>query len=227
MGRLKAWRPTKKIKDRAYKLYKKGITQKAIRERLGISLAKWDSNKQIFFEYFASVDLSIAKQKSRERGRGRPKGSVKLTEERRRQFLHCLTNDMTREQAAKIIGVNDKTVYNWYQEFPEFKRQAEIARDKGILDIKGAQHKSAKGMYVTEIVTKEIVNPKTGRVIEKEVQKKRRFIPANTNAQQFILINRARWSHDPTSAGTTNQGDILKALDKETDISDEEMEGFE
>lgn len=226
MIKKKRYTPTKQHLLKAYKLYKRNFRIKDIIIKLGISKNRWTKHKEIFFQFFRQEDERIELEELRNRGRGRPKGQRKLTLEKRRKILDCLENDMTIELSARIVGVHRDTIYAWCKEYPEFKRQMDIAKDKGIQNVKKMLGKSAKGGYVIEVTTKEYLD-KNDNVISKEVQKKKKHVKANVTAQQFILVNRAGWVHDSEGKKTNNKGEILDALEKMNDITDEEMEEFD
>jgi len=217
---------TRKQLDKAYRLYRKGKLYKEIIKKLDISQSFWQRNKNIFDDYFRQQIEKEEKEHSFKRGRGQPKGNRKFTLEKRKQLLECLEHDISLSDAARIVGVHKDTVYNWCKEYPSFKREIDTARDIGIKGIKKALSKSAKGGFIMEVVTKEFIDSK-GKVLAKERTKKRKFIPANVNAQTFILVNRAGWSKDSESKGSDNKGDILKALENATDISEDKLKEFD
>lgn len=226
MKSKRAYTPTKQHLSKAYKLYKRKMLYKEIIKKIGISQPMWTKHKETFYQYFRQQNERADLEGIRGRGKGRPRGQRKFTLDKRTQFLDCLKNDLTIETAARIVGIHRDTIYEWCKEYPDYKLQMDTVRDRGIKDVKNMLKGSAKGGFVMEVVTKEYLD-KAGNLISKEVQRRKKHIKASVPAQQFILINRAGWTHDSDGKGTDRKGEILEKLDDMTDITDEEMEEFD
>jgi len=223
----KSYKPSSADLKKAYNLYKKGYTNKDIAKELGISYSTYQKYKKIFAKHFKqSENEEAVKMSGTVSQGGTNKGKRKLTIKMRENVLDCLSHDLSVDVAARIVGVAKSTIYEWCKEYPSFKRLMDSAREKSVLSIKKYLFKAAKGGYVTELRVKELYN-KMGELIGTEHNTHRKYISPSVAAQQFILVNKEKWSHDSQGGGSNQKGKILEALEKMSEISEEEMEKFD
>lgn len=83
------------------------------------------------------------------------------------------------KQIAKNMGIAHKTFIEWKDKYETFRTTVEKSRGVACLELINATFKAAKGYYVTEQV---LDNKGTARRV-------RKWIPANTSAQIFLLKN--------------------------------------
>lgn len=95
------------------------------------------------------------------------------------QIKKWLREGLFDKQIAEQIGISNTTLSMWKTRYPTFETVFKKARGVACLELVNATFKSAKGYYVQEQM---LDNKGRKRVI-------RKWIPANTSAQIFLLKN--------------------------------------
>lgn len=83
------------------------------------------------------------------------------------------------KQIANNIGITQKTFIEWKKKYELIRLIFSQARETACLELVNATFKSAKGYYVQE---QQLDNKGNKRMV-------RRWVPANTSAQIFLLKN--------------------------------------
>lgn len=92
-------------------------------------------------------------------------------------------------EMAQFLGISDKKLDAWKAYYPLFNEAIENGRSQADVEVIQALHKNAIGYeYETDVV----VRGRKGAMVLKATK----FVPGDTNAQKFWLINRsANWRH--------------------------------
>jgi hypothetical protein len=77
------------------------------------------------------------------------KGDTFLTPKRREVFLSMLAASRTVEEAARAVGVNRITAYNWRKRDPDFKREWEEAVDVSVDKVEAGLIRAAEDGDIT------------------------------------------------------------------------------
>jgi transposase len=222
------WNPTPRDYEKAFEVFAtEGTRDIDIMRTLQIGRTLWQKWKKAFHKYF---ERRFREEKKKRRTYnpkgGRPKGSRKLTFGLRRRIINLLENDMTIEQTAKICHISKVSIYNWKEQVPAFAEEVEFAKEFSNIRIKNALKRRALGMRTNDYETTKVVD-RNGRVLLTKTKKKSKGHLPSVHAAEMVLVNQAQWAKSDKQAKTHNKGAILEALEKMTDISEEEMEEFD
>lgn len=123
------------------------------------------------------------------------------------------------EQIAANMGIKRGTLYNWCTKFDEIKNALKRGTEVSVYMIENEMYESAKNRYVEEleVIEQAIYDSNTGeklQIVNRTTKKHRRFVPANTSAQIFILKNRrADWWREKQVVETNADGMLAALID--------------
>ncbi|QBY43987.1 helix-turn-helix domain-containing protein [Arsenophonus nasoniae] len=91
----------------------------------------------------------------------------------------------TDEELAKFFNIAESTLYNWKNEFPEFKESIKSGKDVADAEVANSLYNRAMGINYTERKVKNEGDKEIKEITEK-------FIPPDPTAIIFWLKNRQR-----------------------------------
>lgn len=94
----------------------------------------------------------------------------------------------TNEQLAKLLGVSERTVYNWQDKYPEFLQAIKSGKEGPIDRLENALYRSAEGYDTWEEEEYYEVDDNGKRHLA-SVKRKKRHIPSNATSNIFALCN--------------------------------------
>ena len=123
----------------------------------------------------------------------------KLVQPKLKLVSACKLRDMSDEDIAQLLGIAYSTFKVYKAKYPELSAALSAGAREGVLYVEGSLHGRSIGMKETRkvhIKVKEIIyDERTGRK-QKEIERieyatEEVFIPPETNAAKFYLLNRA------------------------------------
>jgi len=216
--------PTYTDKIKAYKVYKKGFKSQAhYAQAVGISPKCFAGVKDEFYSFFERKEKAEEKIRLK-RPPGRPKGvkildNIPLVNEDSLRMLGICGYSVRK--AATLIGVAHNTLRDYLKEHPilsdAFFNGAELADAEVMIALK----QRACGMQQRKVKFASF---------EGEITDQREYyedLAPDTAAASMWLINRKRWTRDSEGVKADNKGKILEALDKMSELSEEDMDKFD
>ena len=211
-----------------YELWSTGHTVSGIIEQLGIDEAQYKKWEPYFF------------WACRNENRHRVVEGItplQLTEGLRSNFLDFIRTGIPVDKAARAMNVPLTTVLEvWFQD-PVFKAEVDFAVDMANVEITQSLFKRAKGFKAYRKSTTKTTAK--GRVSETgtplpdyestATTESEEDIAGNVEAQKFWLINKSPegWNLDGSAMKSNNKGAILSAIDKMTEMTEEDEKFFE
>lgn len=109
-----------------------------------------------------------------------------ITEDGLKQIRGWARDGLTDAEICQQMGINDKTIYEWINRFPEIGEALKKGRAPVIVDVEDTFYeKKLNGYFVEEEVSEITVHPDGSQTKHKRVYK--RWIPADTTAIIFYL----------------------------------------
>jgi hypothetical protein len=162
---------------------------------------------------------------------------LNLTEVLRETFLDLIRNGIPVDKAARSMNVPLITVLEiWFQD-PIFKAEVDFAVEMANVEITKALYKKAKGYRSYKKSTTKTKT--TGRISENgsilpdsetiSTTESEEDVSGNVEAQKFWLINKSpeSWNLDGSAMKSNNKGAILSAIDKMTEMTEEDKKFLE
>lgn len=115
---------------------------------------------------------------------GRPNKYLKDVQYRLGEVEEMATKGLTNKQIAKNLGISEGRLYEWQNDFPEFREALKRGKDPADYEVENALYRSATGYWVEEETITEFEDGST------KVETKKKYIPPNPTSNIFWLKNR-------------------------------------
>ena len=122
-------------------------------------------------------------------------------------------------QIAKNVGVALSTLNLWREKYSDISEALKRGSEVSTYAIENELYESAKNRYVEEleVIEQAIYDSNTGeklQIVNRTTKKHRRFVPASSAAQIFILKNRrADWWREKQVVETNADGMLAQLID--------------
>jgi len=211
-----------------YELWCQGHTVSGIMEQLGIEEKQYKSWEPYFF-------WACRKGNMQKISAGAT--PIQLTQGLRENFLDLIRSGIPVDKAARAMNVPLTTVLEIWFHDPIFKTEVDFAVEMANVEITQALFKKAKGFTSHRKSTTKTKT--TGRVSDTgtplpdyestSTTESEEEISGNVEAQKFWLINKSPegWNLDGSALKSNNKGAILSAIDKMTEMTEEDQKFFE
>jgi transposase len=195
---------------------KKGFKKIEIANVFGISLSvlikHWHELEAMFAHFRTNGNFGLAEgEKKSKKGQ-----SEKFTNERAASLITFAELGYTIDECCNIVGIVRRTIYNWFDAYPDFEKKFKYAKKNLIKVTVDALKKRAHGFKEDD----EYISNFRGKIIRAKTKK---YYPPSTEALKFILRNQddKNWNKDKGFIpNSENKGIIMDLLEKELDKDD-------
>jgi transposase len=203
--------------QRAFAIYcKKGFKKIEIAKIFGIGLSvliiHWQELESMFAHFRTNGNFGLTEgEKKSKKGQ-----SEKFTNERAASLITFAELGYTIDECCNIVGIVRRTIYNWFDAYPDFEKKFKYAKKNLIKVTVDALKKRAHGFKEDD----EYISNYRGEIIRAKTTK---YYPPSTEALKFILRNQddKNWNKDKGFLNNTeNKGLIMELLENELDKDD-------
>ena len=123
-----------------------------------------------------------------------------LKEDSLEQLANWAAKGCTYAEMSNNMGINERTLYDWVDRFPQISQAIEKGRQMSVVAIENAFFRRALGGEVVEETIEEFKGtfkngkPENGTGTKRTVKKK---LPSDVTAMVFYLKNRAGYRSEP------------------------------
>lgn len=211
-----------------YKLWKKGASESELQIAVGLSSERFEKQVPQFLAYCRHHNKHDTRESL---VNGEPPDHIKLTPERREEFLNYAVGGMSMERAAKAMNVPIPTVLEvWFVSDPLLKEEMAMSSEKADAKMQLALYKRGTGYsYLSKqksVVRNKITADRReelklsdsdhGYITTETLMETEKQVAGDVNAQKFWLINKNpdKWTLDGEGNKESNKGALLTLLDK-------------